>query len=240
MLDTAENVAARYNVSKEEQDDIVLMRYAQYECALKDDRAFQQRFMQPVTVGKGKKAFTLESDEGVTPADEGKIRALTPVREGGSVTFAGQTHPADGHAALLVTTEEKARALSSEPVSIGILAFGQARTEPAYMPEAPVPASRRALERAGIEASDLSLVSSHNPFAVNDAVFSRQTGFPLDRMNVYGSSLVFGHPQAPTGMRLILELVEALAQRGGGYGLFQGCAAGDSAMAMVIKVDDQR
>ncbi|MEE4213186.1 MAG: thiolase family protein [Parvularcula sp.] len=240
MIDTAENAARRYSVSKEEQDEIVLMRYAQYEEALKDDRRFHRRFMLPVSVGKGRRSFTLDADEGATPANEEKIRSLRPVREGGTVTFAGQTHPADGHAGLLVTSADKAKALSTEKITVALLGFGQARTEPAYMPEAPVPASRRALERAGLHASDLTLVSSHNPFAVNDAVFSREMNVPLQRMNVYGSSLVFGHPQAPTGMRLIIELIEALAERGGGYGLFQGCAAGDSAMALVIKVDDGR
>ena len=240
MVETAENVAGRYGISKEEQDDITLLRYAQYGKALGDDRAFQRRYMLPLEVGRGRRALTLEADEGIAPADEGKIRALAPVRDGGTVSYAGQTHPADGHAGLLVTSEARARELSKDGIKVELLGFGQARTEPAFMPEAPVPASRRALERAGLSSDDLNLVTSHNPFAVNDAVFSRELGFPLDRMNTYGSSLVFGHPQAPTGMRLIVELIEALVIDGGGYGLFQGCAAGDSAMAVVLKVDSWR
>ncbi|MDE3078056.1 MAG: thiolase family protein, partial [Chloroflexota bacterium] len=75
------------------------------------------------------------------------------------------------------------------------------------------------------------------PFAVNDVWFSRQTGFPLDKMNQYGCSLIFGHPNGPTGLRSIAELIVTLQQLGGGIGLFTGCAAGDSGAAVVIRVD---
>ena len=115
-----------------------------------------------------------------------------------------------------------------------------ARVAPGYMPSAPVPAARAALAAAGLEIGDIDAVTSHNPFAVNDIVFSRDTGFPLDRMNVNGCSLVWGHPQGPTGLRAVIELVETLVARGGGKGLFQGCAAGDSAMAVVVDVRDAR
>jgi acetyl-CoA acetyltransferase len=106
------------------------------------------------------------------------------------------------------------------------------------MPYAPVPASRAALKAAGIGVGDLAAVKSHNPFVVNDIVFARETGFDVAKMNNYGCSLVWGHPQGPTGLRAIIELIEELALRGGGYGLFNGCAAGDSAMAVVIEVRD--
>jgi acetyl-CoA acetyltransferase len=84
----------------------------------------------------------------------------------------------------------------------------------------------------------LAAIKTHNPFAVNDIYFARQTGADLMAMNNYGSSLVWGHPQAPMGTRAIIELIEELTQRGGGYGLFTGCAAGDTAMAVVLEVCD--
>jgi len=93
-----------------------------------------------------------------------------------------------------------------------------------------------ALAQAGLEVSELKAVKTHNPFAVNDVLFARQTGFPLERMNNYGCSLVWGHPQGPTGLRSIIELIEELVLSGGGYGLFTGCAAGDTGMAVVLKV----
>ncbi len=81
-------------------------------------------------------------------------------------------------------------------------------------------------------------MTTHNPFAVNDLIFARETGYPLERMNAYGSSLIFGHPQAPTGLRSIAELIEELRLRGGGVGLFTGCAAGDTGAALVLRVQD--
>ena len=116
---------------------------------------------------------------------------------------------------------------------------GSARAELAYMPEAPIPAARCALEQAGQTIDRMDAIKTHNPFAVNDVLFSRQTGVPLDRMNNYGCSLVWGHPQAPMGTRAIIELIEELALRGGGYGLFTGCAAGDTAMSVVLEVSDR-
>jgi acetyl-CoA C-acetyltransferase len=106
------------------------------------------------------------------------------------------------------------------------------------MPKAPVPAAMAALHDAGLDFSQVDLVTTHNPFAVNDVYFTRQTEFPLERMNQYGCSLVWGHPQGPTGARAIAELIEALSVRGGGVGLFTGCAAGDTAAALVVRVED--
>jgi acetyl-CoA acetyltransferase len=106
------------------------------------------------------------------------------------------------------------------------------------MPEATVPAAQRALDQAGRGFRDLVAIKTHNPFAVNDIYFARQTGADLMTMNNYGCSLVWGHPQAPMGTRAIIELIEELAQRGGGYGLFTGCAAGDTGMAVVLEVCD--
>ena len=108
------------------------------------------------------------------------------------------------------------------------------------MPKATVPAAQRALARSGIGLDRVKAIKSHNPFALNDIVFSRETGADLSSMNNYGCSLVWGHPQAPTGLRAIIELIEELVLVGGGYGLFYGCAAGDSAMAVVLEVSDRR
>ena len=119
------------------------------------------------------------------------------------------------------------------------LCLGLARTELAYMPEAMIPAARRALAQAGLGVADMAAIKTHNPFAVNDIVFARETGADLASMNNFGCSLVWGHPQAPMGTRSIIELIEELVLRGGGFGLFTGCAAGDTAMAVVIEVADR-
>lgn len=153
------------------------------------------------------------------------------------MTFGGQTHPADGNAGMVVTTAGRARELAKDPaVTIRLRGFGQAREEVAFMPAAPVAAARRALEAAGVTIDDVAAIKSHNPFAVNDLVFAREMGVDVNDMNHYGCSLIWGHPQAPTGMRAVIELIEELVVKGGGIGLFHGCAAGDTAMALVVEV----
>jgi acetyl-CoA acetyltransferase len=116
------------------------------------------------------------------------------------------------------------------------VSFGQGRAKKGFMAMATVPAARAALGNAGIALADVKVIKTHNPFAVNDCYFGREMGLKPERFNNYGSSLVYGHPQGPTGMRLIVETIEELALLGGGYGLFVGCAAGDTAAAVVVKV----
>jgi len=82
----------------------------------------------------------------------------------------------------------------------------------------------------------MDAINSHNPFALNDIFFAREMGIDVNTMNNFGCSLIWGHPQGPTGMRSIIELIEELVMRGGGLGMFEGCAAGDTAMAVIIKV----
>jgi acetyl-CoA acyltransferase len=156
----------------------------------------------------------------------------------GTVTFGTQTYPADGNASIVITTKDKARELSRDPnVEIRIVSYAEARAKRGFMAKSVVPAARRALSAADKEIKDIDAIKTHNPFAVNDVYFSREMGVKLEDMNNYGCSLIWGHPQGPTGARLIIELIEELVLKGGGYGLFDGCAAGDTAAAVIIKVD---
>jgi acetyl-CoA acetyltransferase len=244
MTATAENCAKKWNIGTAEQHDIVLRRYEQYQESVRKhgDSSFQQRYMLlPFAVPDRRfrrTVATLDGDEGIHPTTAEGLAKLKPVKEGGTVTYGGQTHPADGCAGMVITTAEKARALSRDPaVVITLRGFGQARVEKAFMPAAPVPAARQALAAAGIDIKDVAAIKSHNPFAINDAIFARETGIDWRDMNNFGSSLIWGHPQGPTGMRAVIELIEELVLKGGGWGLFHGCAAGDTAMAVVVKVD---
>jgi acetyl-CoA acetyltransferase len=243
MLATAENVAARHAISTAEQHEVVLHREAQYAQARADGAAFLKRFMTlPCDVpapGYKKSLALLEGDEGISQSTRERLAELTPVTPGGTVTFGAQTHPADGNAAILVTTRERARELASDPkIAVRLHGFGLARAELAYMPEATVPAAQRALAQASRSIGQMAAIKTHNPFALNDLYFARATGIDWRAMNNYGCSLVWGHPQAPMGTRAIIELIEELALRGGGFGLFTGCAAGDTAMALVLEVGD--
>ena len=150
----------------------------------------------------------------------------------GSITYGGQTHPADGNAGMLMTTAARARDSRRPEIGVEVLAFGQSRTETGYMPQAPSRAARRAhLDRAGLKPPRAARGQDPQPFVVSDIALARATGLDVMEMNNYGCSLVWGHPQAPTGLRSVIELIEELTQRGGQADLFTGCAAGDSAMA---------
>ncbi len=243
MLTTAENVVKRHGFTTAQQHEVVLRREEQYRTSLADGAAFLKRFMTlPFAVpapGYKKTANTMEADEGVSQSTAEGLAKLKPVLEGGTVTFGGQTHPADGNAGIVVTTREGARALATNPkIAVRLHGFGQARAELAYMPEATVPAAQCALAQAGKRIDQIAAIKTHNPFAVNDLLFAKANGIDWHTMNNHGCSLVWGHPQAPMGTRAIIELIEELALRGGGFGLFTGCAAGDTAMSVVLEVTD--
>jgi acetyl-CoA acetyltransferase family protein len=236
MLFTAEAVAKEGGFEKRQLDEVTLRRWHQYEEALADDRAFQKRFMVPVTAGSRRKPEEIASDWGIRPATDEGLASLKPVMPEGVVSYGAQTHPADGAAGFIVTTPAQARELGVDGPLAHVLSTGFARVEPAKMPKAPVPAAKQALAHAGLSLSGIELVKTHNPFAVNDLWFVRETGSDLDAMNPYGCSLIYGHPQGPTGARGIIELMWALHDRGGGRGMFTGCAAGDTGAAAIIEV----
>jgi len=243
MIETAENVAREAHITWEEQNEVTLLRYQQYTEALQDDAAFHRRYMvTPIEVKDpaGRKVVaTVTDDEGIYASTSAGLSRLRPVKEGGTVSFGTQTHPADGNSGMVITSRERAQELSrNSGVVVRIVAFGQARAKKGFMAQATVPAARSALNAAGIGISDVKCIKTHNPFAVNDIYLAREMGIALDAFNHYGSSLIFGHPQGPTGMRLVIELIEELVLLGGSYGLFTGCAAGDTAAAVVVHVDD--
>lgn len=240
MIKTAENVARKVGgITKEESDALAIRRYEQYLMALANDRAFQKEYMVPVEVRLSKKKTILvETDEGITPCTPDGMASLKPVLPGGIITFGAQTHPADGNAGFIVTTRERASELSQDKaITIRLLSYGWARAEKAHMAAAVAPAADMALKMAKIGVKDLKAVKTHNPFTVNDIVLGKVLNIPEAIFNNYGSSLIFGHPQGPTGARCTVELIEELIRLGGGYGLFAGCAAGDTAAALVIKVN---
>ncbi len=242
MTQTAENVAKKRGITTEQQHELVLRRFEQYQDALKDGQAFQRRYMTlPFEYPKPNFktiAGAVEGDIGIASATPESLSKLKPVLPGGTVTFAGQTHPADGNAAVIVTTSANARHLSRDPsIRVRVRGFGQARVDNGFMPEAPIGAARNALKQAGLEIGAVSAIKTHNPFIVNDIAFAQELGVDARIMNNFGCSLVWGHPSGATGMRLIIELIEELALRGGGIGLMAGCAGGDQAMAALIEVD---
>jgi len=165
------------------------------------------------------------------------LAKLGPAEKGGVHSFGAQTFPADGNCGFIVTTRDKAKELSADPkVEIQIVSYGYSRVDPGFMAAAPVPAAQMALANAGMKISDMKAIKSHNPFATNDLNFAKKMGIDVMFMNNYGSSLIYGHPQAPTGGRIIAEMLEEMVMIGGGYCLWTGCAAGDTGASMIFKV----
>jgi acetyl-CoA C-acetyltransferase len=238
MIQTAENVAKEAGIEREQCDAVTLRRYAQYQDALADDNAFQKRYMFPVEIQiSKKKTITVAADEGVMPSTADGLAGLRPVLPDGVHTFGSQTHPADGNCGITVTTREHARELSTDPnIEVQIISYGYARAKKGFMAMAVVPAAKMALEKAGLGIEQMKAIKTHNPFAANDIYLADQMNIDVMGFNNYGCSLIFGHPQAPTAARSIIEGIEEVAMAGGGYLLFSGCAAGDTGAALVLKI----
>lgn len=238
MIQTAENVAKEAGIQRKQCDAVTLRRYEQYQDALADDNAFQKRYMFPVEIQiSKKKSITIAADEGVMPTTADGLAGLRPVLSDGVHTFGSQTHPADGNCGLVVTTRQRAKELSTDSgIEIQVVSYGYARTKKGFMAMAVVPAATMALEKAGLGIEQMKAIKTHNPFAANDIYMSDQLNIDVMSFNNYGCSLIFGHPQAPTAVRSIIEGIEEVAMSGGGYLLFGGCAAGDTAAALVLRI----
>ena len=238
MIQTAENVARKAGITRGQCDALILKRYEQYADSLADDRAFQKSYMFPAAVQLSKKkTILLEKDEGVMESTKEALAGLRPVLPDGVHTFGAQTHPADGNCGVIVTTLEKAKEISPDTsVKIQVISYGFSRAQKGYMAMAVVPAVKMALEKAGISINDVKTIKTHNPFAVNDLYMAKELNIDVNGFNNYGSSLIFGHPQGPTAGRLIVEGIEETVMLGGGYLLWGGCAAGDTAAGLVLKI----
>ncbi|MBC8277634.1 MAG: thiolase family protein, partial [FCB group bacterium] len=157
------------------------------------------------------------------------------------VTAGGQTHASDGMFTLLVTTEGKAKELSVRPeITIQLIGAQEYRTEAGFMPDAPAGAVKKLFARTGLTVNDMAAIYDHNPFAVNDLIFSKLFDYDWHNMNNTGSPLVYGHPQGPTLIRVTVEALEWAVGKGGGYVLIFGCAAGDVGIAAIFKVSDSK
>ena len=244
MIETAEQVAKTAGFTKEQCDALVLRRYEQYEMSLADDRTFQKGYMFPAEVSLSrKKTVMVDADEGIMPSTKEGLSRLKPVINDGVLSFGAQTHPADANCGVIVTSRDRAKELSTAPeVEIQIVSYGYAREKKGFMAAAPVPAAKMALENACLTIEDITAIKTHNPFVVNDLYMAKELGINpngTDKIgfNNYGSSMIYGHPQGPTAGRLILEGIEEVAKKGGGYFLWAGCAAGDTGAAMIFKID---
>jgi 3-oxoadipyl-CoA thiolase len=214
MGETGENVAERYGVSREEQDEFGLRSHRRWTEAT-DEGRFDDEL---VPVGD------FVRDEHPRPDTSAeKLATLKPAfREGGTVTAGNSSGINDGAAALVIASEERAQALGVEPLG-AFVGSAVAGVDPRVMGIGPVPAVKKLLERAGIDAADLDLVELNEAFASQSLVVIRELGLDPERINVNGGAIAIGHPLGMSGARLVVTLLHELRRRGGKYGLATLC-----------------
>ena len=235
MGETAENVAERYGVSREDQDAFALESHRRAVAATEEGRFDDEIVTVDAPQPKGP-PVTIHSDEGPRPDTTlEKLAKLRPVfREGGTVTAGNSSQLNDGAACLVVCTEERARELGREPLA-RVVASAPAGVDPAYMGVGPVPATRKALERAGLTVDDLDLVELNEAFAAQVLASIRELGIPHEKLNVNGGAIALGHPLGQSGARLLGTLIWELRRRGGRYGLATMCIGVGQGLAMVVE-----
>jgi acetyl-CoA C-acetyltransferase len=214
MGETGENVAERWEVSRADQDEFALRSQRRWGAANESGRFAGE--LVPVE--------EVEADEHPRPDTSAeKLAALKPAfRRDGTVTAGNASGLNDGAAALVIASEEKARELGAEP--LGRFAGGAvAGVDPRVMGIGPVPAVRKLLARAGIEAADLDLVELNEAFASQSLAVIRELGLDPERVNVNGGAIALGHPLGMSGARLVVTLLHELRRRGGRYGLATLC-----------------
>lgn len=234
---TAERVADRFNVSREDQDAFALESHrravrAQETGAFKDE-------IEPLdapTDARGRQHTTIESDEGPRPdSSMESLSRLAPVfQEGGTVTAGNSSPMNDGAAALLLATEAGLERHSLEPMA-RIVSSAAAGVHPDIMGIGPVPASRKALQRAGIGISDVGLVELNEAFASQTLASMRELGLNHDMVNVNGGAIAIGHPLGASGARIVVTLVHEMRRSNTRYGLATMCIGVGQGIGLVVE-----
>jgi 3-oxoadipyl-CoA thiolase len=238
MGETAENVAERYEVTRADQDAFAVESHRRAAVA-QDAGTFAREIVPieaPSSNGRRRETVLVEADEGVRrDTSLEKLASLKPAfREGGSVTAGNASQINDGAACLVVGSERAAERLGKAPLA-RVVATGSAGVDPAYMGVGPIPASRKALERAGLTIDDIDLVEINEAFAAQVLPCMRELGIPHAKLNVNGGAIAIGHPLGCSGARLVGSLAWELRERGLRYGLATLCIGVGQGLATVIE-----
>ncbi|MDE0059576.1 MAG: acetyl-CoA C-acetyltransferase [Defluviicoccus sp.] len=236
MGTTAENVAEKWQIGRSEQDAFAAASQAKAEAAQKAGRFGDE--IAAVTVPSRKGDVSVEEDEyprhGTTVETLGKLRPA--FAKDGTVTAGNASGINDGAAALVLMTAEEAARRGVEPLG-RIVSWATAGIDPALMGAGPIPASRRALEKAGWKIGDVELVESNEAFAAQSCAVARDLGFDMGRVNVNGGAIALGHPIGASGARILTTLLYEMRRRGAGKGLATLCIGGGMGIAMCVARD---
>ncbi|HWJ31729.1 MAG TPA: thiolase family protein [Gaiellaceae bacterium] len=226
MGETGENVAERWNVSREEQDAFALRSQRRWAAAA-DAGRFDDELVAVDDVAR---------DEHPRPdTNAEKLAALKPAfRSGGTVTAGNASGINDGAAALVIASEDKARDLGAEPLGT-FAGSAVAGVDPRVMGIAPIPAVRKLLERTGVGVDELDLVELNEAFASQSLAVIRELGLDEEKVNVNGGAIAVGHPLGMSGARLVVSLLHELRRRGGTYGLATLCVGVGQGQAALFK-----
>jgi acetyl-CoA C-acetyltransferase/3-oxo-5,6-didehydrosuberyl-CoA/3-oxoadipyl-CoA thiolase len=233
--ETAENVAEKYQISREDQDKLALASHqkalkAQNEGRLKDE-------IIPVEIAQRKGApLVHDKDEG--PRSDTTLEILAGLqasfKKGGTVTAGNSSPLSDGAAALLVTTPHKAEQLKLKPLA-RIVASATAGVHPNYMGIGPIPASQKALKRAGLTIDQMDLVELNEAFASQVLACARELGIDLNKLNVNGGAIALGHPLGCSGARILTTLIHEMKKRASRYGLATMCIGVGQGIATIVE-----
>jgi 3-oxoadipyl-CoA thiolase len=235
MGETAENVAARYGISRERQDEFALESHRRALAAADAGRFDDEVVPVPVPQPKGD-PVTVHADEGPRPDTSlEKLARLRPAfRERGTVTAGNSSALNDGAACLVLASEERARSLTKKPLA-RIVSVGVAGVDPAYMGIGPVPATRQALERAGLSIGNIDLIELNEAFAAQVLACMAELEIPHEKLNVNGGAIALGHPLGCSGARILTTLVWEMHRRGARFGLATMCIGVGQGCATIVE-----
>jgi 3-oxoadipyl-CoA thiolase len=235
MGETAENVAERHGIGRTEQDEFALDSHRRAVAAAEAGR-FDDEIV-PVAVPQPKgDPLTAHSDEGPRPdTSMEKLSRLRPAfREGGTVTAGNSSGLNDGAACLVLASAERAQALGKEPLA-RIVSVGAAGVDPAYMGIGPVPATRQALERAGLSIEDIDLIELNEAFAAQVLACMQDLDIPHEKLNVNGGAIALGHPLGCSGARILTTLIWEMRRRRARFGLSTMCIGVGQGVATIVE-----
>jgi acetyl-CoA C-acetyltransferase len=234
MGNTAENVAQRWQITREQQDTLALRSQNRAEAAQKGGR-FKDEIV-PVKIATRKGEVTVDADEyprhGTTMEALGKLRPAFD--KNGTVTAGNASGINDGAAAVVLMTAEEAARRGLEPLA-RIVSWATAGVDPAIMGTGPIPASRAALKRAGWKADDLDLIEANEAFAAQACAVNKDLGFDPEKVNVNGGAIALGHPIGASGARVLVTLLHEMAKRDAKKGLATLCIGGGMGIAMCVE-----
>jgi len=230
---TAENVAARYGISREMQDELALRSQQNAARAIAEGRFKSQ--IVPVEIKTRKGVIQFETDEGPRETSLEVLAKLKPVfKKDGLVTAGNASSINDGAAAVVLASGAKVKALNLKPLA-RLVSYGHAGVEPAYMGIGPVPATKLALQRAGLSVNDLDVIESNEAFAAQACAVGRELGLDPSKVNVNGSGISLGHPVGATGAIITIKAIAELHRSGGRYALATMCIGGGQGIAAIFE-----